>query len=902
MIMPIKQIDLSGLWQCEIRHEGETLTAPITIPGTLDESGIGFQDAGGYAWHPDADVASDMAEESCIATRLTRRHTYEGAARITRTVTADIPEGKRVFLDVERSRHLTLSVNGQPVPCRGEASISTPYVFELTGMLTGKDTLTLTADNSYPGWPHDAIVYSSAATDETQTNWNGLLGYVRLRVEEPVFLSDLRVYPTADGLRVCAEIDASQPYTGTLTLTSPALMSPCAVQVDVQPGTQTLTADALPLRPDVRLWDLEEGHLYDLSAALSCGNERTVRFGIRHFGGNADGRLTLNGRVIFLRSEANCAEFPETGHPPMDVAEWTRILLIYRSYGVNCMRFHSHIPPDAAFTAADELGMLMQPELSHWNPQTAFEDEASQRYYRAELIAALRMLANHPSFVMLTYGNELAAGDVGHAYMDELTALAHSLDSTRLYANASNGEYGGRGCDGQSDFCTAQSFFDKTLRATSAGMKGHLNECYPSARTDYTSAMAALRRTYAKPVFTFEVGQYEVLPDFDELADFHGVTRPDNYELIRKRVHARGLDGVWKRYVEATGELSLLCYREEVEAVLRTERLSGISLLGLQDFPGQGTALVGMLNAHLQPKPFAFAQPERFRAFFTDVLPLALLERYTYEAGDVLSADVKLANYARRPLTGCLSYTLSGDGFHAEGTLPEVTAPVGGLTPLGTLTIRLEGIPRSAKLTLTLSFGGAQNQYPLWVYPPCKPVCPEGVHECRVLDDAARAVLARGGVVYLSPASTKEALPSSIQGQFSTDFWSVGTFSFQEGGMGQLIDASHPLFADFPTDAHTDWQWWPMANRRAIILPGRYEAIITELDSYAHLRPMAQLLECRCGGGRLLLSSMGLQDMQQYPECRALLHSIYRYLSSADFAPRQELPVQAVDALVRDAQ
>lgn len=892
-------IDLSGQWQCVIRRDNDTITAPIAIPGSLDESGIGFPDAGGYAWHPDADVASDMAGESCIATRLTRRVTHEGAAEISRSIATDIPCGKRVFLEVERSRHLTLKVNGQPVPCLGEVSISTPYVFELTGLLTNHDVLTLTADNSYPGWPHDAIVYSSAATDETQTNWNGLLGYVRLRVEDEVFVPEVRVLPRADGLRVCAVIDASRPWAGTLTFTSPALLSPCVMAVQMQPGVQTFTADALPIRPDARLWDLQEGHLHPLTAALSCGAKKTVTFGIRRFAANADGRLTLNGRVIFLRSEANCAEFPETGHPPMDVASWTRILGIYRSYGVNCMRFHSHIPPEAAFTAADEIGMLMQPELSHWNPHTAFEDDASQRYYRAELIAALRMLANHPSFVMLTYGNELAAGEVGHAYMDALTTLAHQLDDTRLYANASNGEYGGRGCDAQSDFYASQSFYDRTLRATSAGMKGHLNESYPNARTDYSSAMAALRKTYTKPVFTFEVGQYEVLPDFDELADFHGVTRPDNYALIQRRVQERGLTDVWKRYVAATGELSLRCYREEVEAVLRTESLSGISLLGLQDFPGQGTALVGMLNAHLQPKPFPFAQPERFRAFFTDVLPLAMLERYTYEAGETLCAEVKLANYAKHALTDGLRYSLSGEGFRVEGQLAEVTAPVGGLTALGTLCIPLTGISRAEKLTLHLSFGGAQNDYPLWVYPSCTPVCPEGVHECRALDEAAKAVLAQGGTVYLSPASTREALPDSIQAQFSTDFWSVGTFPFQEGGMGQLIDAAHPLFADFPTDAHTDWQWWPMATQRAVILPERYDAIITEMDCYAHLRPMAQLLEARCGGGRLLLSTLGLQALQQYPECRALQGSIYRYLASADFAPAQELPLEVAEALVK---
>ena len=89
-----------------------------------------------------------------------------------------------------------------------------------------------------------------------------------------------------------------------------------------------------------------------------------------------------------------------------------------------------------------------------------------------------------------------------------------------------------------------------------------------------------------------------------------------------------------------------------------------------------------------------------------------------------------------------------------------------------------------------------------------------------------------------------------------------------------------------------------MASSRALILPKRYEAIITEMDSYAYLRPMAQLLEGCCGGGRLLLSSMGLQNLQMYPEARALLSSIYGYLGSQEFAPGQEIEEEVLERLV----
>ena len=887
--------DLSGTWRCET-GEG---CAPAQLPGTLDTNGIGHADLTAAPWHPDENVNDALASQDVIATRLTRRHTYEGAAVFTRALSFVPPAGKRVFLFCERTRRLSLRVNGQEVPPFLPASLSTPVLFELTGLLTGRDELALTCDNRYPGWPHDDIVFSSAATDETQTNWNGVIGELSLRVEEPVFIHALRVYPRGDALDVWLEISADRAFQTDVTVISDALAAPVSITAQGGPGFSSVALRGLPLRADVRRWDEGEGNLYALTASLGDA-AKTVSFGVRTFCAQ-NGRFVLNGRPLFLRGETNCAVFPETGHPPTDVASWRHILAVYQSYGVNCVRFHSHCPPEAAFIAADETGMLMQPELSHWNPRNAFSSPESRAYYRAELEGVLCMLANHPSFVMLTLGNELHMNEDGQAFADSLLALARSIDPTRLYAAGSNNHYGAKGPNPADDFYAACCCRAHALRATSSPMTGWLNERCPDLRTDYAPAMRAIRAVSDQPVLSFEVGQYEVLPDFDELAAFRGVTRPDNLRLIRSRVEAASLLPRWRTYVEATGELALRCYRAEVEAALRTEGLSGLFLLGLQDFPGQGTALVGMMDSHLSPKPYAFAQPERFARFFTAVLPLVLLPRLTYTARETLAADVRVANYGRQALGGVPVWTLEGGGVSLRGTLPCARAACGAATDLGSICVPLDGIKKAARLTLTVSLCGHENSYDLWVYPDEPAVCPERVYECRTLDARALQVLQRGGRVFLAPDSTQEALPHSIRGQFSTDFWSVGTFPAQAGGMGQLIDAAHPVFSSFPTDAHTDFQWWPMASRRAVILPEALQSlrpIVTLMDSYAYLRPMAQLLECRCGGGRLLFSSLGLHHLTQYPEARALLFSIYRYMGSEAFAPAQEAPVEEIRTIL----
>lgn len=957
------RILLNGKWHVVLE---DGTTGQMDLPGTLDENGIGHRDVGANQWHPDAvlgNAAGEIDKDAPIATRFTRRHTYEGEARISRKITVPDYGTDRLFVLAERARALRLLVDGEACSVFRQGTLSTPYIFELTGAAPGEHEFTFLSDNSYPGMPKAAIYYSSAATDETQTNWNGILGECSMYTRPQNFIDSLRVYPRAVKkeeknkaggyvLDVCVELapGAKKVYKDAkIILQSEALaageledtqtlteiisysgegLAEAGTDKEENPKTMEIWFRDLPLRENVKLWDEDEGNLYEMAVTLDNGMsaedkggstaECRTRFGIRSFGDNGSGRLALNGRAIFLRGEANCAEYPETGHPPMTIPEWKEMLLKYRSYGINFVRFHSHCEPEAAFAAADELGMLLQPELSHWDPKDAFGTEESYRYYRAELVDLLKTYANHPSFVMLTLGNELQAQDEGRERMRELVRTAKRMDPTRLYANGSNAFYGEEGCDPESDFYTSQSCKDVVIRGTFSGMRGYLNENYPSADRTYDEAMAEIRKEYQKPVFSFEVGQFEVLPDFEELESFHGISDPVNLKLIKKRVEERGLLPTWEKYVEATGELSRLAYREEIEAAMRTRELSGISLLGLQDFPGQGTALVGMMNSHLEPKPYDFARPERFREFFQECRILVKLPHYTYEAGERLIAEVEAANFGKRNIEGVFCWTLAGKKSVSEngncepaeikskntviatGEDTEITiCRPGSYTEVGSLDIPLDFVEKNTALTLKVRIGDSISAYPIWVYRKTTPVCPENVYGTRAFDVKTREILQNGGRVYLSPDADKESLPNSIKTQFTTDFWSVGTFADQEGGMGQLIDTEHPIFKEFPTDFHTDWQWWIMATKRAVILPHPMKTIITEMDSYAFLRPMAQMIEFRCLKGKVLLSTMELHKSQQYPEVRALQASIYTYLSGENFEPAEEITEEELSMLVR---
>lgn len=921
--------DLSGKWQVDI-HDGNRYTA--ILPGTLDENQIGHMDSCNRSCHPENSTNTLMKRDR-ILTRYTRKYTYEGVAIFKRKVHISIPEGKRAFLEVERTRCLKVQIDGETVPEFEKGSLATPRIFEVTGKLHGDHIITCYVDNRYQGMPRTSILNSSMATDETQTNWNGILGYMRITVKEPVFVSRIRAYPVIrkasykeDGsliqkeqkmLKVYVTVEADRSYSGQLTLQSEALKQTQQRHIKVLRGSTEIVFDELPLSEEHICWDEEQGKLYQLSAGLSEHNRKQICFGIRFLSWNEEGRLTLNGRQLFLRGEVNCAVFPETGYPPMDVAQWGNVLQTYQAYGVNFVRFHSYCPPEAAFRAADQLGMLLQPELSNWNPKDAFETEESWQYYRNELQSILTELADHPSFIMLTLGNELKADQKGHARMDALLELAKRMDETRLFANGSNVEYGENGCDEKSDFYTSMKFYQEDLRGTFSEMEGIINKTYPGTENSYQKTLAHIRETYHKPVFGFETGQYEVLPDFHEIDEFHGVTRPDNLCDIRDRAEQKGLLANWDRDVEASGEMALLAYRQEVENVLRTKGMSGISLLGLQDFPGQGTALVGMINSHLCPKKYAFARPERFHSFFRSQLPLVRLPGYTFYNTQTLTGQIEIANYAKKTLAGTVMVELIAEetqkNIRAEGTdtmretkdarqqrqiLQVVECPPGIVTEAGQFEFSLCRYQNPVHLILRVGVVGTdcKNEYGIWVYPKIVQPCPKNVYETRVFDQTCMDKIREGGIIYFSPGA--EELPDAVQTQFTPDFWSVGTFPDQSGAMGQLIREKHPVFRDFPTSFHSDWQWWPMACQRAVCIPQQIDPIIRELDSFATLRHMAKLFECRCGKARILFSTMDLSKLCHYPEGRALENSIYRYLESDSFEPEQSISEQQLRSLL----
>ena len=936
ILSPLAVINLAGAWAVSTGDGREFI---MKLPGTLDENNIGHRDT----LDPEADLlkSSDTEpeknpldrlldeegllfheetpekEEHVIRTRYTRKYTYEGSVVITKTVTVKERPERRMFLEVERARSLELYIDGVPVPHFTEPTLATPHVFEVTGLMNGTHEVKLVSDNSYPGLPRESILSSNMASDDTATNWNGLLGYVRLREERDTFVSGITVRRENGALSVFLEIYAKEPGNASMKLESPVLTREYESSVVIKGEYSAFMVKGLPIRPDVLSWDEYEGNLYTFTVTLN-GMEKTVRFGLRDFSSNVNGHILLNKRKIFLRGETNCASHPETSYPPMDEAAWTKIFALYKKCGVNLVRFKSHCPPEAAFSAADDAGILILPELSVGpvsvpeGPETQarpqFADESAREYYRRELTEILKCYGNHPSFVMLAFGEDLLYDEETQNFAHELMDTARRMDPTRLYNSGMNASVPGAEFDAESDFISIASFNGVPLRGAlpvtdKECPEGFLNTEYPNSLHDYQEPLQKLHAVCKKPVIGFENGQFEMLPDPNEIDLFTGFLEPEGLKLLVREIEDAGLLPNWVRWMETVGRSAAENYRAEVEAALRTKELSGLILFGLQDYPGRGNAPVGMLNTHMQKKRFKESDPKRIQAVFRDMLPMLLLDRYTYEYGETLKAKIVVANYGREELRMPVTLKVKGEQVLKTIELKEKRYPTGTVTLAGTIEFPLDfgeqTDHRAIPLDLIVKIGRTENTYRIFVYPYSIPICPEQVYETDMLDQTAVETLQNGGTVFFTPPATKEYLPGSVKTLYTSNIFNSVHYPESTGTMGQYIDRDHPLFADFPTDAGTDHPWWTMAVSRAVILPRRMKTIVAELDDVRKLRPMAQLVEFRCMGGNVLLSSMGLKENMQYPEVRALLSSIYRYLESYDFSPSQEMRPEELKKLLK---
>ena len=918
---------LSGKWRFQLDPENIGIKEQwfkrtqwndvIQLPGTTDEQKKG-------------------APEQKQSGRFTRVHAYQGPAWYQ--IEVNIPKsfaGKKLLFSMERTKVTKVWYDDELIG--GDNSLITTQYFEMdNNTKPGKHTITVRVNNGSDENP--PIGSNHQVTDGTQTNWNGILGTIQLKAVANVYMKDVQVFPDIDKQKARVKVrfgnKADCKIHGLLLIkaqswntTKPHVIKPFTVAVQLVKKNAVVEFD-VPMGNEMQLWSEFNPALYRLSVefkgnAKTSSDKKEVDFGMRKFHTIGTG-FAINGKKTFLRGKHDGAVFPHTGYPPMEVKEWMRTLSIVKSYGINHIRCHTWTPPAAAFTACDRLGMYLLPELPHWggvgNKPTVVQGDVEQKtevydntteYLIKEGYRLFDEFGNHASFVMFEIGNELS-GD-RNAINDIITNFK-DYDSRHLYAGGANnflwqplqspvddfwattmtgGTYGTGVYKNTNGFEVRSSY--------PSHKEGHVNNILKGTDYDYSSAI----KQVTVPVISHENGQFQVYPNYTEIEKFTGVTRAYNFEIYRDRLAKAGMAHLADSFFKASGALAVICYREDIESAIRTPDFGGFQVLDLQDFPGQGTALVGILDSYLNSK--GLISPEKWREFCNDVVPLLRHKSFTWTTDQVFTTKANIANYSAGDIDKPAEWSIKNEQGEIikKGMLPRKNITQGGVTGLGEIHVSLNDIPAPQKLEVTLSLPGTvyKNAYSIWVYPAdVKTAMPDAVKVFYTFSNEAKEALNKGQKVLILPA--REVMPTSIDGAFQTDFWCYAMFGKYNppGTMGILCNPQHPALADFPTEFHSNWQWWRLLkNGRPINLeklPEEYRPIVQVIDNVTTNRRLGVMLEAKVGKGRLLVCSMDLQNQQQYPEARQMYSSIFNYINSEKFNPIIELKVDEIAAIV----
>ena len=888
---------------------------PIRLPGSVQQAGLGdpvgietpwtggifdktFFTAPEYAAYREPDNFK-------VPFWLQPETYYAGVAWYQREI--EIPAGwagRRVVLELERPHWITRAwIDDREL---GEQdALSTPHRHEIGAKLApGRHRLTLRVDNSRLAV--NIGDNSHSISDHTQGNWNGVVGRLALHATPTEWIDRLEVFPdvAARAITVRGRLSGSVP-AGAL---APQPLDGIEVElragerapVSIVSGAGGAFEARYELGADAALWDEFSPALHRLTAKLASGDTREVVFGLREI--RAEGRrILLNGRPIFVRATLECAIFPGTGHPPTDVEAWRRILRIARAHGLNTLRFHSWCPPEAAFVAGDEEGFYFQVEVASWPNWTTTlgDDQPVDAWLEAESGRVRRAYGNHACFLFLAAGNE-PEGPRHAAWLSEWVTRRRAEDPRRIYVATA-----GWPNLPENDFHVD---WRPRVQHWGAGLASRINSAPPETTTDYRDYIAQ----FPQPLISHEIGQWCVYPNLAEIEKYTGYLKAKNFEIYRDRLAASGLLELAPEFLHASGKLQALCYKEDVEAALRTPEMAGFHLLDLHDFPGQGTAPVGVLDAFWDEK--GYIKPAEYRRFCAETVPLARLEKRVFTTAESVVADVDLAHWGAAALNGAVaSWRLSGPGARvlAGGKLAPATVPVGGPARIGRVEIPLADFAAlaPAKLRLEIVVDGTPfaNDWGLWMYPAAvaasAPVAPAGVTLARSLDEATLAALESGATVVAAVPGS--AAKGGVQLGFSSIFWNTSWTNGQAPHtLGILCDPTHPALARFPTEAWSNWQWsYPVRRGGALVLTGlprELKPIVRVIDDWFTGRSLALAVEARVGKGRLLLVAADLAEAED-PVCRQLLASLLAYAASPEFAPEVTLRREQLAGLVEAA-
>ena len=888
----------------------KTLESPIKLPGSMQEQGYG-EDIGlktawtgrvvDRSWYTAPEYAKYRQPGNIkVPFWLNPDKHYVGVAWYQKEI--NIPsswKGQPIELELERTHwETTLFVDGKEMG--KHESLSTPYRYTFNNLTPGKHTLTLRVDNRL----NVAVgIDAHSVSDHTQSNWNGVVGTIGLTVKPSLYIKDIQVYPNVSSKSIKA-IVALEGTTGkkgaTLSLQvknkkdGKLVGKPYKVKLAAHSSqSQNVQQAEINLGQDAQLWSEYSPNLYELQATVETGGREETQkrtFGLREFKAKGT-RFEVNGHPVFLRGTLECCVFPLTGYPSTEHTYWAKIYDQCKAHGLNHVRFHSWCPPEAAFEVADSMGMYLQVECAGWT--TVGNGGYSDKWFRMEGDRILKEYGNHPSFCLMAYGNEPNGGNM-EKYLSDLVGYWKSKDTRRVYTSAGGWPY-----VPNADYWNPM---DPRIQRWAEGMNSIINAQPPRTNFDFKKNIKT-----NMPTVGHEVGQWCVYPDFSEIGKYTGVLKAKNFEIFKETLEEHHLSDLADDFLYASGRLQTLCYKADIEAALRTPGFAGFQLLGLNDFPGQGTALVGTLNAFWGEK--GYVTPKEYNTFCNRTVPLVRFPKMVWLNNETLEAPIEVAHFGEKPLQDAhISWTVTNKAGEKLATGSFVKdLSIDNCIPVGDINYALSGIDKPTQLTVSVEVKEANNhtQWNIWVYPAKQQQAGKMPYIASTLDSKAMEKLNNGEnvLVLLKPGSIRKDKGGDIRVGFSSIFWNTAWTQGQPPHtLGIFCNPKHPALAEFPTENHSDYQWWDIVSYcNAMVLddfPADYRPVVHIIDDWFKNRKLGILLEGTVGKGKLMVCSVDLEkDLDKRPAARQFRQSILDYMSSDKFNPKTQLKPEAIKAL-----
>lgn len=914
IVTSAQDIDLKGTWKFKMDRsdvglaqnwQNKEFDETVMLPGSMATNGKGLDIDLNTKWTGQivdsawfkAERYAKYREKGNIKSVfwLQPEKSYVGPAWYS--VKFNIPESmntQNLILSLERPHwETTVWVDGTRIGIQN--SLSTPHEYSLNNMNKGEHTLTIRIDNSIKDI--DVGINAHSVSDHTQTNWNGIIGDITIRSKPIVFIHNARVYPNLDKkeIRVVVDIDNRSQYSqeSTITLNAKSKFSPSEHSVPELSVSKKLSLGmnsveiVYPMGESFYKWDEFEPYLYDLNIQMvsdQVKDEFCTRFGMRKLGRQGT-QFTINDKTIFLRGTLDCAAYPLTGYPPTNVSEWKKIFNIVKAHGLNHVRFHSWCPSKAAFEAADELGVYLQVEGNAWT--TVGNGTKFDEWIYKESERILDYYGNHPSFILYTYGNEPSGGNQGR-FLGNLVKYLKDYDSRHLYTS-------GAGWPDIPENEFYNSMYPR-LYIWGDGLKSQNNANSPSTDFDWNTIVSK----YNIPYISHEIGQWCVYPNFKEIDKYTGVLKAKNFEIFRETLKESGMEHLADSFLLASGKHQALTYKAEIEAALRTKGFAGYQLLGLNDFPGQGTALVGVLDAFWEEKGYITA--EEFKRFSGHTVPLVRFPKMVYKNDEIIEVPLEIAHFGNKGLKAVIpqwKLTKTDGDIVGVGSLNKQNIPIGNCIKLGVIRQSLQMISEPTALKLTVEVDGNINSWDIWVYPQSDSEFSKDISITDKFDAEAIRVLEQGGKILLSPkkGSIKEEFGSDIVMGYSPVFWNTAwTRKLPPHVMGILTDPEHPALNKFPTEYHSNSQWWGiMMNANAIRLNklgNNIQPIVRIIDDWFSNQSLGLIIEAQVGNGKIIISGADLlSDSDNVLEINQMKSSLIQYMKTDYFKPNNELNI-----------